>query len=162
MQAGRPLPKRVPFELSEMIRPTPESSKKAKKRSNFSVSLSSRVKEGNKMTLDVVKYDMAKKSPEQRYFTKWGTFSVKCLFLLTKKNFQWHVAMLLYNLCMEYKDAIKLLKERMLVSQVELAKILSVSFATVNRWDNGLHDSTYAAKRKFKKLFDKNDIRIGE
>ena len=71
---------------SEMIRPTPESSKKAKKRSNFSVSLSSRVKEGNKMTLDVVKYDMAKESPEQRYFTKWGTFSVKCLFLLTKKR----------------------------------------------------------------------------
>lgn len=86
LQAGRPLPKRVPFELSEMIRPTPESSKKAKKRSNFSVSLSSRVKEGNKMTLDVVKYDTAKKSPEQRYFTKWGTFSVKCLFLLTKKR----------------------------------------------------------------------------
>lgn len=63
---------------------------------------------------------------------------------------------------MEYKDAIKLLRERMLVSQVELAKILSVSFATVNRWKNGLHDPTYAAKRKFKKLFDKNDIRIGE
>lgn len=63
---------------------------------------------------------------------------------------------------MEYKDAIKLLRERMLVSQVELAKILSVSFATVNRWENGLHEPTYVAKRKLKKLFDKNDIRIGE
>lgn len=86
LQAGRPLPKRVPFELSEMIRPTPESSKKAKKRSNFSVSLSSRVKEGNKMTLDVVKYDIAKKSPEQRYFTKWGHFFSKVSLFIDKKE----------------------------------------------------------------------------
>lgn len=83
-------------------------------------------------------------------------------FLLYEKKSKWHVAILLYNLCMEYKDAIKLLRERMLVSQVELAKILGVSFATVNRWENGLHEPTYAAKRKLKKLFDKNGIRIGE
>ncbi len=34
---------------------------------------------------------------------------------------------------MEYKDAIKKLWKRMLVSQSELAEILGVSFATVNR-----------------------------
>lgn len=34
---------------------------------------------------------------------------------------------------MEYKDAIKKLWKRMLASQSELAEILGVSFATVNR-----------------------------
>ena len=57
-----------------------------------------------------------------------------------------------------YKDAIKELRKRMLVSQSELAEILGVSFATVNRWEQGLHQPTFAAKRKLKKLFDKNKI----
>lgn len=59
---------------------------------------------------------------------------------------------------MEYKDAIKELRKRMLVSQSELAEILGVSFATVNRWEQGLHQPTFAEKRKLKKLFDKNKI----
>ena len=61
---------------------------------------------------------------------------------------------------MEYKDAIKELRKRMLVSQSELAEILGVSFATVNRWEQGLHQHTFAAKRKLKKLFDKNKINL--
>lgn len=61
---------------------------------------------------------------------------------------------------MEYKDAIKELRKRMLVSQSELAEILGVSFATVNRWEQGLHQPTFAAKRKLKKLFDKNKINL--
>ena len=59
---------------------------------------------------------------------------------------------------MEYKDAIKELRKRMLVSQSELAEILGVSFAIVNRWEQGLHQPTFATKRKLKKLFDKNKI----
>lgn len=49
---------------------------------------------------------------------------------------------------MEYKDVIKELRKRMLVSQSILSKILGVSFATVNRWEQGLHQPTYKAKRK--------------
>ena len=59
---------------------------------------------------------------------------------------------------MEYKDAIKELRKRMLVSQSELAEILSISFATENRKEQRLHQPTYAAKRKLRKLFDKNKI----
>ncbi|MCI5940696.1 helix-turn-helix domain-containing protein [bacterium] len=59
---------------------------------------------------------------------------------------------------MEYKDAIKELRKRMLVSQSELAEILGVSFATVNRWEQGLHQPTYKAKRKLRNLFSKNKI----
>ncbi len=63
---------------------------------------------------------------------------------------------------MKYSDAIKELRKRMLVSQTELAKKLGVSYATVNRWENGLHEPTYAAKRKLRKLFENNDIHLTE
>lgn len=63
---------------------------------------------------------------------------------------------------MRYKDAIKELRKRMLVSQSELAKMLGVSFATVNRWEQGLHEPTYAAKRKLRSLFQENNIEIEE
>lgn len=63
---------------------------------------------------------------------------------------------------MQYKDAIKELRKRMLVSQSELAKMLGVSFATVNRWEKGLHEPTYAAKRKLRSLFKENNIEIEE
>lgn len=59
---------------------------------------------------------------------------------------------------MEYKDVIKELRKRMLVSQSILSKILGVSFATVNRWEQGLHQPTYKAKRKLRNLFSKKKI----
>jgi len=64
----------------------------------------------------------------------------------------------LYNVIVRYSDAIKELRKRMLVSQSELAKKLGVSYATVNRWENGLHEPTYAAKRKLRLLFEKYNI----
>lgn len=63
---------------------------------------------------------------------------------------------------MKYKDAIKELRKRLLVSQSELAEMLNVSFATVNRWEQGLHEPTYAAKRKLRVLFIENKIEIEE
>ena len=63
---------------------------------------------------------------------------------------------------MKYKDAIKELRKRLLVSQSELAEMLTVSFATVNRWEQGLHEPTYAAKRKLRVLFKENKIEIEE
>ena len=59
---------------------------------------------------------------------------------------------------MEYKDAIKELRKRMLVSQSELAEILGVSFATVNRWEQGLHQPTFKYKRKIVLLCKKHKI----
>lgn len=64
----------------------------------------------------------------------------------------------MYNVIVKYSDAIKELRERMLVSQTELAKKLGVSYATVNRWEKGLHEPTYAAKRKLRLLFQKYHI----
>lgn len=53
----------------------------------------------------------------------------------------------------DYAYYIKELRKRMLVSQTELAEILGVSFASVNRWENNQHEPTIKAKRKLKELF---------
>ena len=58
----------------------------------------------------------------------------------------------------KYKDAIKELRKRLPVSQSELAEMLNVSYATVNRWEQGLYEPIYAAKRKLRVLFKENKI----
>lgn len=52
----------------------------------------------------------------------------------------------------DYPSLIKEIRERLLVSQSELAQMLGVSFATINRWENGRHEPTIKAKRKIRQL----------
>lgn len=59
---------------------------------------------------------------------------------------------------MIYSEKIKLLREKMLVTQEELASILNVSFASVNRWEHGYHEPTMKVKRKLRDLFIQNNI----
>jgi DNA-binding XRE family transcriptional regulator len=59
---------------------------------------------------------------------------------------------------MEYSEKIKLLREKMFVSQKELAEILGVSFVSVNRWETGKFNPTIKAKKKLNELFIKNNI----
>jgi len=59
---------------------------------------------------------------------------------------------------MNYPIKIKELRDRMLVSQVELAKELGCSFASVNRWERGHHEPTIQAKRKLRALFKKYGV----
>ena len=47
-----------------------------------------------------------------------------------------------------------------MVSQSELAKMVGVSFATVNRWENGRFEPSYKTKRKLRVLFKKNGIEL--
>jgi len=54
---------------------------------------------------------------------------------------------------MKYLEKIKLLREKMFVSQKELAEILGVSFASVNRWETGKFNPTIKAKKKLNELF---------
>lgn len=63
---------------------------------------------------------------------------------------------------MNYTKAIKDLREKLLISQDELANLLDVSIQTVSRWENGKHEPTIKAKRKLKKLFDDNKINLEE
>lgn len=47
----------------------------------------------------------------------------------------------------------------MLISQGELAEILSVSLVTVNRWENDKFDPTIKIKRELQALFKENNIK---
>ena len=60
----------------------------------------------------------------------------------------------------DYASAVKELREKMLISQAELAEMLGVSFATVNRWENGRFEPSYKAKRELNKLFKKHKISL--
>jgi DNA-binding XRE family transcriptional regulator len=61
---------------------------------------------------------------------------------------------------MTYAEKIKKLRMVMLVTQQELADLLSVSVVTVNRWENNKFEPTMKEKRKLVKLF--KDNKIGE
>lgn len=61
---------------------------------------------------------------------------------------------------MNFSKAIKALREELLLSQVEMAELLDVSFATVNRWENGHHQPTYKAKREIMYLCKKHKIKV--
>jgi len=59
-----------------------------------------------------------------------------------------------------YSQAIKLLRKKMILSQVELAEQLGVSFATINRWEKGHCEPTIKMKRKLNAYFDKYNIEV--
>lgn len=61
---------------------------------------------------------------------------------------------------MNFSKAIKALREELLLSQVEMAELLDVSFATVNRWENRHHQPTYKAKREIMGLCKKHKIKV--
>lgn len=59
---------------------------------------------------------------------------------------------------MIYSERIKKLREALLITQKELAELLSVSVVTVNRWENNKFEPTMKEKRKLVKLFKDNGI----
>ena len=63
---------------------------------------------------------------------------------------------------MDYSKLIKRIRSDLLVTQEELAKMLNVTFATVNRWENGLHEPTMTQRRKIRDLCRKHKINMEE
>ena len=59
---------------------------------------------------------------------------------------------------MNWAESIKELRIKMLLTQEELAKKLDVSFASVNRWENGEHEPTMKVKRELMKLMKKYKV----
>lgn len=59
---------------------------------------------------------------------------------------------------MNYPEKIREYREKEFLSQDDLAKLLGVSFVTVNRWENGHFEPTIKCKRKLHKLFIKAGI----
>ena len=60
---------------------------------------------------------------------------------------------------MDYPRAIKELRERRFLTQEELAKLLHVSFISVNRWENGHFEPTMKIKRKLNQMFIESNIK---
>ena len=61
-----------------------------------------------------------------------------------------------------YSDAIIKLRVKLNVSQTELARILGVSFSSINRWEKRKYSPTIIAKEKLRVLFKENDIKLEE
>ncbi len=59
-----------------------------------------------------------------------------------------------------YPKALKRLRAKLDLSQEDLAKILNVSFMSVNRWENGKHELTIIIKEKLNDLFKENNIKL--
>ncbi|MDY6392383.1 MAG: helix-turn-helix transcriptional regulator [Bacilli bacterium] len=59
---------------------------------------------------------------------------------------------------MNFPNIIKALRENLLVTQTELANMLGVSFATVNRWENGHFEPSIRQRRMIRDLCRKNKI----
>lgn len=63
---------------------------------------------------------------------------------------------------MEISKKVKEIRKKLIVSQEELAKMLNVSFATVNRWENQHCEPSIQAKRKIRQICVDNGIKWEE
>lgn len=62
---------------------------------------------------------------------------------------------------MEWNDIVLKIREQLFLTQTELAKLLGVSFATVNRWENKQFVPSMKDKRKISDFCKKHNIDIG-
>lgn len=59
---------------------------------------------------------------------------------------------------MDYSILLKQIREKLFLTQVELADLLGVSFETVNRWENNKFQPSMKLKRKISEICKENDI----
>ena len=63
---------------------------------------------------------------------------------------------------MTYSEAIKKLRNKLILTQTEFSKLFGVSFATVNRWEGGKFNPTIKLRRKLAPYFEKYGIEVDE
>lgn len=63
---------------------------------------------------------------------------------------------------MKFADKVKYVRAKLLVSQMELAKLLGVSFPTINRWETGKLEPTFLNEKRFEKFCEENNIEFKE
>ena len=56
---------------------------------------------------------------------------------------------------MDYPKLLKEYREKMFLSQEDLAQKLGISYVTVNRWENGKFEPTIKMKKKLYSMFKK-------
>lgn len=60
----------------------------------------------------------------------------------------------------DFPVQVKIVREKMSMSQEDLARALNVSFATINRWENGKTYPNKMAKSVFFAFCEQHDIQI--
>jgi len=63
---------------------------------------------------------------------------------------------------MEFSEKVKYVRERLNISQEDLARALNVSFATINRWENSKNKPVRMAQVAFNDLCRKHKIGFDE
>lgn len=61
---------------------------------------------------------------------------------------------------MNYAELVKKLRQKLVLSQTEMAAYLGRSFESVNRWENNRNEPTIKMKRKIIELCKRNGIEI--
>lgn len=59
-----------------------------------------------------------------------------------------------------YQKAVKELRDKLIMTQVEFATFLGVAYQSVNRWEAGTNKPTTKAKRKIVELCKENGIAL--
>lgn len=59
---------------------------------------------------------------------------------------------------MDWENKIKKLRNKLCITQVELAEMLGIAFISVNRYENGKSTPTMKVRRQLNKLFLENGI----
>lgn len=63
---------------------------------------------------------------------------------------------------MSYPEAIRKLRNKLILTQTEFGELFGVSFATVNPWESGRFKPTTKLKRKLVPYFEKYGIEVDE
>ena len=61
---------------------------------------------------------------------------------------------------MNYKKLVLEFRNKMILTQTELAEILGVSYVSINKWGNGKYNPTTKVKRKIVALCKENNIEL--
>ena len=63
---------------------------------------------------------------------------------------------------MSFAEKVKFVRTELKLSQEDLARELGVSFATINRWENGSYNPSRLAKKAFEEYCEKRTINFSE
>ncbi len=63
---------------------------------------------------------------------------------------------------MEFKDKVKIVRQKLMFSQSDFAKELGVAFSTINEWENGVRKPNYIMQRKFAMYCEEKNINVEE
>lgn len=61
---------------------------------------------------------------------------------------------------MNYANLIKKIRNKLILSQMELAEILGVNYTSISRWEQGLHEPTIKYKRRIVEFCINNNIDV--